>query len=123
MSIWEGQQQSTRALAQSTGARLVFTRSVRTIVDKVAETGTTATVSTPGYGMEIRGDAHEYEQLGLSLVESNPVTITWVPDAGADVPKVGAIATWSGVSRTIRSVAPKRAPDGLCLCARVIMSV
>ena len=100
------------------GAAVTFSKQVRT-EDPLTGDSTIAEVTVAGVAMRVAGEPRVYEQ--LKLIETDSVTLLFVPTTYGESPDVGMTTTWGGVAYTVRAVLPLE-PDGTDILGRVVMS-
>lgn len=76
----------------------------------------TSTVS--GSAVRVKGNPKTYE--ALKLVEAEAPTLLFAPTTYGQLPELGAVVSWGGVSYTVKDVAPV-APDGNAIIARIVV--
>ncbi len=100
------------------GAAVTFSKQVRT-VDPLTGQSTVAETTVVGVATRVAGQPRQYEQ--LKLIETDAVTLLFVPTTYGESPEVGMEVTWGGVVYTVQAVQPLE-PDGTDILAKVVVS-
>lgn len=104
----------------ASGAAVTFTRRNPGTHNPLTETFTTSgTTSVAGRAIKTRSNPRQYE--ALKLVQTEALTLFFVPTTYGDMPTPGMQCTWAGQTHTVRDVDPV-APDGTVIAARVVVS-
>jgi len=115
------QHASAYAQIAGKGAAVTFAKTTSAATyDPIADSGDPVSTSVPGVAMQVKGNPMVYSALGLT--EEDAVTLLFAATTYGDAPSLGAVATWAGVARTVRSLAPV-GPDGVWIVGRVVLAV
>lgn len=116
---YEAEHASALADITEAGTAVTFTQASPGTYDAATDTWTTPVETTvAGFAIQTRGNPDVYRE--LSLVESKAPTILFAPTTFGEIPDLGYTVTWSGVTYTVKQIAPVQ-PDGNMIIARIVI--
>jgi hypothetical protein len=104
------------------GVEVTFTHSASedVVYDETSEEQPdSSSVTVTGKAVEVIGDPDEY--VALELIQSEPITLWFVPNEIGSLPGIGATVLWAGVLKTVQTRFPVR-PAGRGLAARLVVA-
>ncbi len=109
--MYEADHASAHADVAEAGFVAAFSVRVPGVLDETTNrTAAGTVVPYPGVALRKRGSVRMYEALGL--VQTEAVTLFWVPDTQGQLPPLEATIVLDGVAHAVKSVDPL-APSGV----------